>query len=112
MRYVRGVAGPGTCGGKLDAADPLAGFRERFLLDDPALIYLNGNSLGALPRATLRRMETVLRGGVGHRAWPGRGITGWTCPRGRATLVGELVGAAPGQVIVTDNTTVNLYKLA
>ena len=46
---------------KLDAADPLAGYRERFLLEDPALIYLNGNSLGALPRASLARMETVFR---------------------------------------------------
>jgi kynureninase len=47
--------------GKLDAADSLAGYRERFLLTDPALIYLNGNSLGALPLATLRRMETMFR---------------------------------------------------
>ncbi len=58
--------------GKLDAADPLAGYRERFLLEDPALIYLNGNSLGALPLATLRRMETVFReewGAALARSW-------------------------------------------
>ena len=46
---------------KLDAADPLAGFRDRFALDDPSLVYLNGNSLGALPRDTLRRLEAVIR---------------------------------------------------
>ena len=46
---------------KLDAADPLAGFRDRFALDDPSLVYLNGNSLGPLPRATLRRLEEVIR---------------------------------------------------
>ncbi len=46
---------------ELDAADPLAGFRARFALADPSLTYLNGNSLGALPLATLRRMETVIR---------------------------------------------------
>ena len=96
--------------GKLDVADPLAGYRERFLLEDPALIYLNGNSLGALPLATLRRMETVFReewGAALARSGPLGGPAG---PAG--DVVGELTGAAPGQVIVTDNTTVNLYKLA
>src|SRR6516162_8172189 len=96
---------------KLDAADPLAGFRDRFALDDPSLVYLNGNSLGALPLATLRRMEAVIReewGAALARSWDH-----WVDLPGRAgDVVGELVGAAPGQVIVTDNTTVNLYKLA
>jgi kynureninase len=97
---------------ELDAADPLGGYRERFLLDDPALIYLNGNSLGALPLATLDRMETMLReewGTALARSWD----RDWMDLPGRAgDLVGELTGAAPGHVLVTDNTTVNLYKLA
>jgi kynureninase len=96
---------------ELDTADPLAGFRERFVLDDPGLIYLNGNSLGALPRATLRRIEAVIRqewGAALARSWDH-----WVDLPGRAgDLVGELTGAAPGQVVVADNTTVNLYKLA
>jgi kynureninase len=96
---------------ELDAADPLAGFRERFALDDPSLIYLNGNSLGALPLATLRRLEAVLRqewGAALARSWDH-----WVDLPGRAgDLVGELTGAAPGQMLVADNTTVNLYKLA
>jgi kynureninase len=96
---------------KLDAADPLAGYRERFLLEDPALIYLNGNSLGALPRATLARMETVFLqewGAALARSWDH-----WVdLPARAGDVVGELIGAAAGQVIVTDNTTVNLYKLA
>ena len=96
---------------KLDAADPLAGYRERFLLEDPALIYLNGNSLGALPRATLARMESVYReewGAALARSWDH-----WVdLPARAGDVVGELIGAASGQVIVTDNTTVNLYKLA
>src|ERR1700677_3058306 len=96
---------------KLDAADSLAGYRGRFLLTDPALIYLNGNSLGALPLATLRRMETMFReewGTALARSWDH-----WVdLPARAGDLVGELTGAAPGQVIVTDNTTVNLYKLA
>ena len=96
---------------ELDAADPLAGFRDRFALDDPGLIYLNGNSLGALPRATLARLEAVIRDEWGTalaRSWDH-----WVDLPGRAgDLVGELTGAAPGQVVVADNTTVNLYKLA
>jgi kynureninase len=96
---------------ELDAADPLAGFRDRFALDDPGLIYLNGNSLGALPRATLRRLETVIReewGTALARSWDH-----WVdLPAQAGDLVGELTGAAPGQVVVADNTTVNLYKLA
>src|ERR1700683_2261262 len=97
--------------GKLDAEASLARYPERFLLTDPALIYLNGNSLGALPLATLRRMETVFReewGTALARSWDH-----WVdLPTQVGDLVGELTGAAPGQVIVTDNTTVNLYKLA
>jgi len=96
---------------ELDAADRLGGYRERFIFDDPSLVYLNGNSLGALPLATLRRMETMLRvewGTALARSWDR-----WVDLPGRAgDLVGELTGAAPGQVLVADNTTVNLYKLA
>jgi kynureninase len=96
---------------ELDAADPLAGFRDRFALDDPGLVYLNGNSLGALPRATLRRLETVIRAEWGTalaRSWDH-----WVdLPTRAGDLVGELTGAAPGQTVVADNTTVNLYKLA
>ncbi len=95
---------------ELDAADPLAGFRERFAFGDPGLIYLNGNSLGALPRATLRRLETMIRqewGTALARSW-----AHWPAlPTRAGDLVGELTGAGPGQVIVADNTTVNLYKL-
>ena len=96
---------------EMDAADPLAGYRERFLLDDPALVYLNGNSLGPLPRATIRRLETMIGGEWGTalaRSWDH-----WVdLPERAGNLVGELTGASPGQVLVTDNTTVNLYKLA
>jgi kynureninase len=96
---------------ELDAADALGGYRERFLLEDPALVYLNGNSLGALPLAILHRTQTVLReewGTALARSWDH-----WVdLPVRAGDLVGELTGAAPGQVLVTDNTTVNLYKLA
>ncbi len=95
---------------ELDAADPLGGYRERFLTGEPGLIYLNGNSLGALPLATLRRMDRMLKqewGTALARSWDH-----WVdLPARTGDLVGELTGAAPGQVLVADNTTVNLYKL-
>ena len=95
-----------------DAADPLASFRERFVVDDPSLIYLDGNSLGMLPLTTADRIAGVVR-----REW-GTGLVRswahWIELPGRAgdLLGGSLLGAAPGQVLVCDSTTVNLYKLA
>ncbi|HEV2346505.1 MAG TPA: kynureninase, partial [Actinocrinis sp.] len=95
---------------ELDAADPLGGYRRQFMFGDPSLIYLNGNSLGALPLPVFARMQTMLReewGTALARSWDH-----WVdLPTQAGDVVGELVGAAPGQVIVTDNTTVNLYKL-
>ncbi len=95
-----------------DAGDPLAGFRDRFVRDDPSLIYLDGNSLGPLPRATRARIAEVVSQEWGSglvRSW-GRWID---LPGQAGDILGEhLVGAAPGQVAVCDSTTVNLYKLA
>jgi kynureninase len=96
----------------LDAADPLAGFRDRFADDGRGLIYLDGNSLGRLPLATADRIAAVVR-----EEW-GRGLIGswdhWIdLPARAGDLLGEqLLGAAQGQVAVSDSTTVNLYKLA
>jgi kynureninase len=96
----------------LDAADPLAGFRDRLVRDDPELIYLDGNSLGPLPRATQARIAEVVgqEWGVGLvRSW-----NRWIgLPLEAGDLLGaHLIGAGPGQVAVCDSTTVNLYKLA
>ncbi len=97
---------------ELDAADPLAGFRDRFVRDDESLIYLDGNSLGPLPAATEARIAEVVR-----QEWGARLVRSWSSwielPRRAGDLLGEqLLGAAPGQVAVCDSTTVNLYKLA
>ncbi len=96
----------------LDAADPLAGFRDRFALDGPPPIYLDGNSLGPLPRVTRARIAEV----VGDE-WGAGLVRSWHrwigLPGEAGDLLGEhLIGAAPGQVAVCDSTTVNLYKLA
>jgi kynureninase len=96
----------------LDEADPLRPFRERFVVRDTELVYLDGNSLGRLPRATVDRLGHVV-----EHEWGERLIRGWwerwlEEPTRVGDLIGELVGAAPGQVVVADSTTVCLYKLA
>jgi kynureninase len=96
---------------QLDLADPLAKFRERFVRADDAPIYLDGNSLGPLPLATKDRIAEVVSAEWGTglvRSW-GRWIG---LPREVGDLVGEhLTGAEPGQTLVGDSTTVNLFKL-
>jgi kynureninase len=96
--------------GELDAADPLAGFRDRFAKPDEPLIYLDGNSLGQLPLATQARIADVVT-----REWGSGLVRSWRqwveLPRQAGEAVGQLVGAAAGQVLVCDSTTVNLYKL-
>ena len=96
----------------LDAADPLADFRDRFVIDDPSLVYLDGNSLGRLPRATEARLATLVRDG-----WGGDLIRGWDGWLDWPTRIGDLIGTAllgarPGETVVADSTTVNLYRLA
>lgn len=95
---------------RLDAADPLAGFRDAFHLRE-GLIYLDGNSLGALPKATGPRMaETIAQewgeGLIG--SWVGADWVG--APRRVGDKIGRLLGAAPGEVIVADSTSVNIFK--
>jgi kynureninase len=96
----------------LDAADPLAPFRAQFSIPDPDLIYLDGNSLGRLP---LRAAELVRA--VVEAQWGGRLVRGWgegwyTAPRRIGEKIARLVGAAPGQVVISDSTSVNLFKMA
>ncbi|MFD8512931.1 kynureninase [Streptomyces antimycoticus] len=93
----------------LDAADRLRAKRDAFTLDD--VIYLDGNSLGALPRAVPHRLaEVVARewGELRIRSWEESGW--WTAPERIGDRVGRLVGAAPGQVVVGDSTSVNVFK--
>jgi kynureninase len=98
---------------RLDRGDPLADLRDQFVIDDPDLLYLDGNSLGRLPRRSMERLRTVVEDEWGSRlirSWNER----WMDLALRAgDRIGEhLVGAAPGQVAVSDSTSVNLYKLA
>ncbi|MFP5328500.1 MAG: kynureninase [Acidimicrobiia bacterium] len=96
----------------LDRDDPLARFRDRFVFDDDSLIYLDGNSLGRLPKATVGRLDEIARVEWGSglvRSWEH-----WVdIPRRAGDLLAqEILGARPGEVVLSDSTTVNLYKLA
>jgi kynureninase len=95
-----------------DAADPLAGFRERFLVPEGDLVYLDGNSLGRPPLVTRERLERMV-----VDEWAGDLIRGWDRWLDLPERVGDLIadtiiGARRGEVIVSDSTTVNLFKLA
>jgi len=97
---------------KLDATDPLADYRNQFVIDDETLIYLDGNSLGRLPIASRERVRKVLEDEWGRdliRSWA---ADRWLdLPIRIGDLVGQhLLGAAPGDVIVSDSTTVALFK--
>ncbi|MDO6707508.1 kynureninase [Photobacterium sp. 1_MG-2023] len=96
----------------LDRTDPLAHFRESFELP-PAHIYLNGNSLGALPKAARQKARDVVEGQWGNgliRSW---NTHDWIhLPRRIGDKIAGLIGADPGEVIVADSTSVNLFKLA
>ncbi|GAA2943894.1 MULTISPECIES: kynureninase [Streptomyces] len=103
---------------KLDAVDELAVKRAEFVLDaasdhaaDAAGIYLDGNSLGALPAVVPGRVEDVVRrqwGELRIRSWEESGW--WTAPERIGDRIAPLVGAAPGQVVVGDSTSVNVFK--
>jgi kynureninase len=96
---------------ELDAADPLTRFAERFVRDDEPRIYLDGNSLGRLPHAAAERIAGLVA------EWGSQLVTGWHGWIDAPARVGDLLakavlGAAPGEVLACDSTTVNLYKLA
>jgi len=95
---------------QLDESDPLRRFRDRFVDDDPGRIYLDGNSLGRLPIATRDRLQALVA------EWGTRLVSAWPdwidAPERVGDLLAEhVLGARPGEVIVSDSTTVNLFKL-
>ncbi len=95
---------------RADGADPLRGFRDRFQLRG-GLIYLDGNSLGALPTVTASRLTRVIA-----EEWGEGLITSWldaewsTAPQRVGDKIARLLGAAPGEIIAADSTSVNIFK--
>ena len=97
---------------KLDAADPLAFAKARFRLPE-TILYLDGNSLGALPEATPARLAETSEREWGERlieSWNSAGWIDW--PKQIAARLAPLVGAAPDELLVCDSTSINLFKLA
>ena len=96
---------------ELDKNDPLAEYRSKFVITDPNLCYLDGNSLGRLPHATVKAVSDYL-----SQEWGKEVVTGWSHWIDEAQVAGDLLGratlgAAPGQVLVCDTTSVNFYQL-
>jgi kynureninase len=95
----------------LDAADPLAPLRDRFVIPDPGRIYLDGNSLGRLPLLARERLNAAVDD------WATRAVEGWEEWIELPTQIGDrlaavVLGGTPGEVLLADSVTVNLYKLA
>ena len=97
---------------QLDSQDPLAAYRDQFIINDPNLIYLDGNSLGRMPKAAAERARQVVDEEWGHHLIRGWNKGWWEAPARVGNKIGQLIGAGPSQVMVSDTTSVNLFKLA
>jgi len=95
----------------MDAADPLRALRDQFVLPE-GVIYLDGNSLGAAPHAAFEELRKAANEEWAHdliRAW---NKDGWfDMPVELGDQLGRLIGAAPGQTVVCDTTSINIYKV-
>ncbi|MBA4327914.1 MAG: kynureninase [Polaromonas sp.] len=95
----------------LDAGDPLRSLRDHFVLPE-GVIYLDGNSLGVLPKTAAARVAEVITREWGQdliRSW---NSAGWfNLPQRLGDKIASLIGAGPGEVVATDSTSVNLYKV-
>jgi kynureninase len=96
----------------LDRQDSLASFRDRFIIEDPNLIYLDGNSLGRLPKVTAERIKAAVEKEWGVDLIRGWNKGWWEAPVRVGEKIATLIGAAQGQVIVSDSTSIDLFKLA
>jgi len=97
---------------QLDSQDPLASYRDQFVITDPDLIYLDGNSLGRMPRVAQEQAKQVIEKDWGNDLIRGWNKGWWEAPQRVGDKIGKLIGAAPGQTIVTDTVSLNLFKLA
>jgi len=96
---------------RMDREDPLGHFRQEFVISDPSMVYLDGNSLGRLTKKSVECMESAIREQWGNRliqSWN----EGWYNQSVRLSKkIAQIIGAQPDEVIIADSTSVNLYKL-
>lgn len=97
---------------QLDSQDSLASYRDQFVVNEPDLIYLNGNSLGRMPKSVVERMQKAVEEEWGTDLIRGWNKGWWEAPSRIGEKIASLLGAAEGQVIVGDQTSINLFKLA
>ena len=94
---------------ELDSNDPLASFRDEFVIPDDGLIYLDGNSLGRTPKRTVERLHAVV-----ENEWAGDLILSWEhwldLPRRVGDRMSAIIGSRPGEVVIHDSTTLNLFQ--
>lgn len=95
-----------------DQQDQLAGFKERFVIDDPDLIYLDGNSLGRLPKDTVGHLQDAVENTWGKTLIDGWNASWFEMPVRLGKVIAHLIGAREDEVVVCDTTSVNLFKLA
>ena len=97
---------------QLDRQDSLASYRQQFVANDPDMIYLDGNSLGRLPVSVIERMKKAVEDEWGTDLIRGWNKGWWESPSRIGNKIASLLGAAEGQVVVADQTSINLFKLA
>ena len=97
---------------QLDQQDSLASYRDQFVVNNPDLIYLDGNSLGRLPKSVIERMKKAVEEEWGTDLIRGWNKGWWESPTRIGEKIASLLGAAEGQVVVGDQTSINLFKLA
>jgi kynureninase len=97
---------------QLDSQDPLVSYREQFVITDPDLVYLDGNSLGRMPKVAQERAKQIIEEQWGNDLIRGWNKGWWDAPSRVGEKIGQLIGAAEGQTLVSDTVSLNLYKLA
>ena len=96
---------------QLDSQDPLASYRDQFLIHDQSLVYFDGNSLGMMPKVAQQKAKQIVDEQWGVDLIRGWNKGWWEAPARVGDKIGQLIGAAAGQTLVNDTVSLNLYKL-